>query len=60
MQIGIILTIILFISFFMALWSMRDFEMPKEVRKLMKFKKVAGTILFLSGKITHYKRDKKG
>ena len=44
----------------MALWSMRDFEMPKEVRKLMKFKKVAGTILFLSGKITHYKRDKKG
>lgn len=55
MVVIIILVLILIISFILALRSMRDFSVPREVRELMKINKVKGTILFFKKQIKHYK-----
>ena len=51
-----IFLILLTISFILALRSMKDFEMPKEVKALLRFRNIRGTILFFKGKkIKHYR-----
>jgi len=50
----VILIIILVLSFILALGSMKDFTVPKEVRQLFKINKVSGTIMFFKEKIKHY------
>ncbi len=45
---------IFFISFILAFRSMKDFGLPKEVKQLIKIRKVKGTILFLKDRIKHY------
>ena len=52
LMIGIL---ILILSFILAVRSMADFEIPKEVRRLLKINKVKGTIMFLKGKVKHYR-----
>lgn len=46
--------IIFIISFLLALRSMSDFKIPKEIRYIIDVKKIKGTILFLKDKIKHY------
>jgi len=55
MNIFVILILILILSFILALRSMKDFELPKEVRRLLKINRIKGTIVFLKEKIKHYK-----
>jgi len=55
MYIFFILGLILILSFILAVRSMADFEIPKEVRRLLKINKVKGTIMFLKGKVKHYR-----
>lgn len=45
--------LLLFVSFVLALRSMRDFEASDEVKRYVARKK-RGTILFVKGKIKHY------
>lgn len=54
--INMILTFIaiLILSLIMSSWSMRDFEIPKEITKYLFTKNVRGTIVFFKGKISHY------
>jgi len=50
-----IFVIIFFISFILALRSMDDFQVPKEIRRILDSKRIKGTILFFKGKKTkHY------
>jgi len=51
----LILLIILAISFVLAFISMRDFQLPKEIRKKLYPKTKKGTIVFFKNKKTkHY------
>ena len=50
-----LLGLILILSFILALRSMRDFGVPKEVRKLFRINKIQGTIMFFKEKVKHYK-----
>lgn len=50
----VILILLLILSFVIALHSMKDFYLPKEIRRLIEARRVRGTILFLKGKIEHY------
>lgn len=51
----IYILLILTVSFILAFRSMKDFDLPQEVIKLMnKNKVVKGTIIFLRGRIIHY------
>ncbi len=34
---------------------MRDFELPEDVKKLLKIKPIKGTIVFLKDKVLHYR-----
>jgi len=45
---------ILIISFILALRSMADFNLPKEIGNLINQKKIKGTIIFLKNKIVYY------
>ena len=45
---------IFLISFILALWSMSDFNLPKEIFRLIDQKRIKGTIIFLKNKIIHY------
>ncbi len=54
-MIVVALVLLFVVSFILGLRSMQDFEMPQEVKKLLKFKKIQGTIMFLKEKVTHYK-----
>jgi hypothetical protein len=47
--------IILGISVILAVRSMKDFEVPDTIKKLINAKRAKGTILFLGKKIIHYK-----
>lgn len=47
--------LILILSFILALRSMSDFKVPKEIRRIIDSKKIRGTIIFFKGKIKHYK-----
>lgn len=38
----------------MALHSMKDFETPKEIARLLTLRKVRGTIVFMKDKVAHY------
>lgn len=52
---------ILIVSFILAFRSMKDFDLPQEVIKLMnKNKAVKGTIIFLRGRIVHYSSSSSG
>lgn len=51
--IGVIVLLLL-ISFLMALRSMKDFETPKEIARMLSLKKMRGTIVFMKDKVTHY------
>ncbi|MBI4008891.1 hypothetical protein HY357_01545 [Candidatus Roizmanbacteria bacterium] len=50
-----VLFLILILSFILALRSMKDFEIPSEIQKLLKFKEIKGTILFFKDKTKHYR-----
>lgn len=52
---GLIFILILFLSFILALYSMRDFQIPYEIKQLITSKKIKGTIIFLKEKIIHYR-----
>lgn len=54
-MLSAILFAIFVISFFMALRSMKDFGIPEEIQRLLKFKKIRGTILFFKNKTKHYR-----
>ncbi len=56
METAIILLGILVIAFILSLRSMKDFAIPKEVRRILETRKIKGTIVFLRGRITHYHR----
>lgn len=51
----LIFIIIFLISFIWALFSMRDFQIPKEIEKMISSKKIKGKIIFLKNKILFYK-----
>jgi len=55
-QLGLptILGLILLASILLALVSMRDFDVPKELKKRIKAKKIKGTIVFFKDKPRHY------
>lgn len=55
MTIWQIIIIILFLSFIWALRSMNDFEAPKELKKLINFKRIKGSIVFFKNKVRHYR-----
>lgn len=50
----IIITILFLVSFLLALYSMKDFQVPSEIQKLISRRKVKGTIIFLKNKVKHY------
>ncbi len=47
--------ILLLISFMLALISMKDLTVPKEIQRMLEYRKIRGTIVFLKDKTTHYK-----
>lgn len=47
--------IILGLSIILAARSMKDFEVPETIKKLINAKRAKGTILFLGKRIIHYK-----
>jgi hypothetical protein len=49
--------ILFIISLIAAARSMKDFEVPSEVRSVMNSKQVKGTIVFFKNTITHYSSD---
>ncbi len=53
MELTIIFSVILFISFLLGLRSMKDFDGGQEVRRFVR-KKKKGTIVFFKDKVKHY------
>lgn len=49
-----IFIIIFILSFFIALWSMKDFKLPSEFKNFLLTRKIKGTIVFLKDKIIHF------
>ncbi|MFA5770564.1 MAG: hypothetical protein WC894_03675 [Patescibacteria group bacterium] len=47
--------IILVLSFIFALHSMKDFNVPAEIKRLVQGKKVGGKIIFFKNKVVHYR-----
>lgn len=47
--------IILVLSFILALRSMKDFNIPAEINRLVQGKKVRGKIIFFKNKVVHYR-----
>ena len=47
--------IILIISFFLAFRSMKDFNVPSEISRLVQGKKIKGKIVFFKNKVVHYR-----
>lgn len=50
----LILLALLIISFLMAVTSMKDFSLPAEIKKVLKMKRIKGSIVFFKGKVEHY------
>ncbi len=48
------LIIIFFVSFFLALRSMKDFQLPKEIKRILDQKKIKGRIIFFKDKIRRF------
>ncbi len=46
---------ILLLAFVFALLSMKDFDVPNEINRLIQGKKVKGKIVFFKNKIVHYR-----
>jgi len=46
--------IILVVSFILAFRSMKDMEIPHELKNLEKIKRFAGSIVFFKNKVKHY------
>jgi len=56
----LIFLLLFLISFLLALWSMRDFGLPKkEIFDLINRLRLRGTILFLKKKVIHYSSSSK-
>lgn len=53
----IIFAVLFFISFLLAARSMKDFDVPKELKNVLSVKRVKGSIVFLKDKVTHYSSD---
>ena len=50
-----VVVVIFCLSLVITFFSMRDFDVPKEVRNRIKHKKLKGTIIFYKGKkVKHY------
>ncbi len=49
-----ILILILVVSLLLALRSMKDTHVPKELHELIAKRKVRGKIVFFKGKVKHY------
>ncbi|MEK7597221.1 MAG: hypothetical protein AAB441_01090 [Patescibacteria group bacterium] len=49
------LLLILALSFILALSSMKDFNVPAEINRLIQGKKVRGKIVFFKNKVIHYR-----
>lgn len=47
--------LILILAFVLALTSMKDFDVPSEINRLIQGKKVKGKIVFFKNKIVHYR-----
>lgn len=45
------------LSFILALRSMKDFDVPHEVKVMLNSKQVRGTIVFFKNKVMHYSSD---
>ena len=54
MTITLILTLILLVSFILALRSMKDFQPPDIIKKFVENKKIRGTIVFFTDGIKRY------
>lgn len=50
----LIFILILCLSMLLALRSMKDFDIPQEIRQLIKTKNIRGSILFFKDKIEHH------
>lgn len=46
--------IIFIISFILSFYSMRDFQLPIEIKKILKERKIKGKIIFFKDKIRKY------
>jgi hypothetical protein len=53
----IVFAVLFFISFLMAARSMKDFDVPKELRNALSVKKVKGSLVFFKDRITHHSSD---
>lgn len=42
------------VSLILAARSMKDLDVPDEIRKMLMNRKIKGTILFMKDKVTHY------
>lgn len=52
-----IVYILLFVAaFILAIRSMKDFQIPKEVHKITSGRKKKGTFVIFKNKVTHYKQ----
>ncbi|EKE13599.1 MAG: hypothetical protein ACD_12C00893G0003 [uncultured bacterium] len=50
--------IILIFAFILAFHSMKDFNVPGEINRLVQGKKVRGKIVFFKNKVVHYRAKK--
>ena len=48
------------ISFVLTWRSMRDFNLPKELKDLLNARKIKGTIIFFKNKVKHYSSSSSG
>ncbi|MGB9883628.1 MAG: hypothetical protein ACPLRN_03930 [Microgenomates group bacterium] len=46
--------LIFLVSVFLAWQSMSDFQLPKEIKSLLKKRKIKGRIVFFKNKIKHF------
>lgn len=49
-----IFLLLFILSFLMALRSMKDLDIPLEIERLVRSRKIKGSIVFLKNKIKHY------
>ena len=47
--------LILSLSFIVAFHSMKDFNVPNEINRLIQGKKIKGKIVFFKNKVVHYR-----
>jgi len=55
MNLTIIFVLIFFISLILALRSMKDFDAPREIKRIIDINNLKGSIVFFKNKIKHYK-----